>query len=716
MPRLVSTLRNHLPFIVVVGILTAVLTWPAVENVFDTSVFWLPTSTDSADVWMKLWDAWYFKSLIAGRADFYFTDLLFYPDGLSLVYHNFNVPHMVVFGGLQAVVPTSNAFNLTYLLIIFSTALSAYAYLYYLLKNKWAGLFGAVVLGLSGYVVGRASQPDVAWIATLPLALYFFHRAIDEKRWLFIGISGILAGLTAFIGMYTYVCILLTLGLYILCFARSRWRTRHFWMRIALLFFVIGAISIVRIYPMIADSRGLEDALNKSGGRERENDLLQYFINYEHPIVNELIATGAVQFEKPGGWNTSYLGYVPLLLIGLGLRRGRYRRRMLPWLMLIAPFLLLRLGSVLTINGLQTGILLPKHYLDKAFPAVFEAFHAPDLFQAGALLPLAVLSCYGLMAVLRSVSAQHRPRIILICIALVAFEYYRLPEGKIVTDEETAFLDWLRLEEDQDSIRLINLPMDRINSKRYLFHQTLSGYPQVEGLASRTPPQAYQYIKNNQLLKAWRANSSIQCTLSNQGEYLLALNDLADDRFSHIVFHHTLDYAEYLAGSFLDVLPSYEDEFTSIYRLEDLRGICVDLIVQNYGLALREFTDTQSPFAVLYDSGILFANLLYEVNSDQMTFYFWWHHDVEYDYAFSIQIFNGQGERVQQYDDAIAREPSFAVYDVDISMLAEGSYTAKLIVYDFVTRVSQPGTVLNHQERFERELEIAAFTIRDGRD
>ena len=710
MPRV---FRNHLHFIVIVGILIAAVTWPTVKHVFDTSVFWLPT--DSGDIWMKLWDAWYFKSLITGQADFYFTDLLFYPDGLSLVYHNFNVPHMVVFGGLQAVMPTSNAFNLTYLLIIFSTALSAYIYLYYLLKDKWISLFGAVVLGLSGYVVGRASQPDVSWIATLPLALYFFHRAIAEKRRSFIGISGALTGLTAFIGMYTYVCILLALGLYILYFARSRWKNPRFWMRVALLFFVIGAISIVRIYPMIADSQGLEDALNKNDGRERGNDLLQYFINYKHPIVSELIATDSILFYQSHRGYTSYLGYVPLLLIGFGLWRGHCRRQMLPWLMLIAPFLLLRLGSVLTINDLQTGILLPKHYLDKAFPAVFEAFHAPDLFQAGALLPLAVLSCYGLMAFLKSVSAQHRPRIILICIALVAFEYYRLPEGKIVTDEETAFLDWLRLQENQDSIRLINLPMSRGNSKRYLFHQT-RGYPQVEGLASRTPPKAYQYIKNNLLLNAWRANSSIQCTLSNQGEYMLALDDLADDGFSHVILHHSLKYVEYLSGSFLDVLPSYEDEFASIYRLEDLRGSCLNLIIQNYDMVARELTDTQSSFTVLYDSRLLLFNLLHKMNSDQVSFHFWWAHNVRHDYAFSIQIFDGQGEKVQQYDDAIAREPYLARYDVDISMLTEGSYTAKLIVYDFVTRVSQPGTVLSHQERFERELEIAAFTIRDGQD
>lgn len=719
---MLKVFRNHLHFIIIVGVLTAAMTWPTIRHVFDTSVFWLPTV--NGDVWMKFWDAWYFKSLIAGQADFYFTDLLFYPDGLSLVYHNFNVPHMVVFGGLQAIMPVSNAFSLTYLLIIFSTALSAYVYLCYLLKDKWVSLFGAVILGLSGHVVGRAAQPDVSWIATLPLALYFFHRGIDEKRWLFIGISGALTGLTAFIGMYTYVCLLLTLGLYILHFARSRWRTRHFWMRIALLFFVIGAISMVRIYPMIADSRGLEDALNKKDGREYENDLLQYFINYEHPIVSELIETGAVQFEKPGRWNTSYLGYVPLLLIGLGIFKAVHRRKMLPWLFLILLFLTLRLGSVLKINTYDLpGIFLPKHYLDEIFPTIFEGFHTISHFQAGALLPLAILSCYGLMTVLKSVSAQRRTRIILICIALVAFEYYRLlPRERVVTDEETAFLDWLRLEEDQGSIRLINLPMGRDNSKHYLFHQTLSGYLQVEGLASRTLPKAYQYIKNNLLLNAWRANLSIQCASSNQTEYMMTsiawsdLNDLVNDGFSHVILHHSLKYAEYLSGGLFDVLPSYEDEFASIYRLKDLRDSCLNLIIQNYGMAMREFTDIQRSFAVLYNNGILFANLLYEIDSDQMTFYFWWHHDVERDYAFSIQIFDEQGEKVQQHDDGITREPSFAVYDVDISMLAAGDYTAKLIVYDFVTRVSQPGIVLSHQGRFERELEIAAFTIRDGRD
>ena len=163
--------RNHWHFLLVVSILIVVMTWPTILYVFKTDVFWLPTGR--GDLFMKFWDSWYGASVFTGNAEFYFTDRLFYPDGLSLVYHNFSIPHMFAFMALQVILPAANAYNLCYLLIIFATALSAYIYLLYLFSDKWVSLFGALVFGMSGYVVGRTSQPDVAFIATLPLTLYF---------------------------------------------------------------------------------------------------------------------------------------------------------------------------------------------------------------------------------------------------------------------------------------------------------------------------------------------------------------------------------------------------------------------------------------------------------------------------------------------------------------------------------------------------------------
>ena len=92
------------------------MTWPTIIYVVDASAFWLPTG--NKDVWMKFWDAWRLPFIIADSRNYYFSEGLFYPDGLSLVYHNFSFPHMLVFGALQQVMPASNAFNLSFLLIV----------------------------------------------------------------------------------------------------------------------------------------------------------------------------------------------------------------------------------------------------------------------------------------------------------------------------------------------------------------------------------------------------------------------------------------------------------------------------------------------------------------------------------------------------------------------------------------------------------------------
>lgn len=109
-------------------LLTLVLTLPTVSYVLRTDVFWLPTG-DSLDVYSNFWDVWYGKLFLIGQADRFYTDLLFYPEGVSLTYHPIFIPHAIVVNALRVFLPMSNAFNLTYLLMTFFCALSAYIYL-----------------------------------------------------------------------------------------------------------------------------------------------------------------------------------------------------------------------------------------------------------------------------------------------------------------------------------------------------------------------------------------------------------------------------------------------------------------------------------------------------------------------------------------------------------------------------------------------------------
>lgn len=571
------SIHSHRHFIVVVCILLVVMTYPTIIYVFNTEVFWLPI--DSGDIWNEFWSAWHFRLLLAGQASITHTDHLFFPQGLSLAYQGYNILHMITFSLFQSVMPASNAYNLTYLLIIFSAALSAYIYLRYLFKNNWAALFGSIVFGFCGFIVGRPMHPNSVLLATLPLSLYFLHRAFLEMRLRHTLMSALLIGVTAFIGLYVFVCLLMTVGAYIFYFAMANWRKRGYWRRVAIVLAFAATFGVLRVYPMLTDVEDLGGVLDKTSGKEQENDLLQFFINYENPFYNRLITnrvtSALVKLPDPGRWNTSYLGYVPLLLIGLGLLSRRRRRDMLPWLALLIPFLLLRLGSALTINGrVFENVLLPKHYLDQMVPVVFEAFYAPDHFQVGALFPLAVLSCFGLQAVLDRVPTKRRKTVVLLLIALLAIEYYRRPpQARIVPNEETAFLEWLAGEEES-SIRLINLPMNRGNSKQYLFYQTLSGYPQVEGLATRTPPSAYGYIEGNRILNSWWQKTSIVCVESNLDEFLAALDRLIADGFSHVVLHHRLLKPDTIEHGFAGIDAAHTDAYVSIFRIGSLRDRC----------------------------------------------------------------------------------------------------------------------------------------------
>ncbi|MCY3831921.1 MAG: hypothetical protein OXG85_02820 [Chloroflexi bacterium] len=580
MRKIPKTLRGHLLILLGLAALIVVMTFPTAARVFDSDTFWIPTG-DQADAWMKFWDAWYAGLVLRGEADMQRTDLLFYPQGLSLTFHNFSIAHMLLLGGLGSFMPASNAFNLVFLLIIFGVSCASYLYFHYLFKDKWIALLSTIVFSMSPFVLGHAQHPDVGFIATIPLSLYFLHRGLLESRHRLVALSAAITGITAYIGLYIFVCLCITVFMYMLYFAAAHWRDRRFQVSSALFILLALACSLPRIYPMLQSREAFADAMQKTLGPGRGSDVVEYFVNVRHPIL-EPVYHQLFQLEDAGLelLNTSYLGYTVLILIIAGLALPRYRRLMVPWLILICPFLLLRLGSILTIGGRQhPNIPLPKRFLDALVPGVFEGFHTSDHFQMGVLLPLAVLAGYGVLALRHRLSARHRPALALICMALIACEYYQPIEARIVPKEQLAFLETLNGE--PGSIRIINAPFGRGNSKNYLLYQTFNGFPQVEGLISRTPASAYDYIDANPILSEWRRNRDVFCSDEYMDGFevsvdifLEAIDDLENDGFSHVVFHPNLGHGFSIRKSFEAAEPIYSDAYVSIYRLSNLRASC----------------------------------------------------------------------------------------------------------------------------------------------
>ena len=833
-----ARIREHLHFLIVTTVLTVVMTFPTFVYVFKTDEFWLPEK-NNRDVFIELWNIWYGRQVITGQADRFFTDLIFYPEGVSLAYHPHFSPHIIVVNALQFVMPLSNAYSLTFLLIIFSSALAAYLYLLWLFKHKWLALFGAVLFGFSPQVIGYPGWPSLAWIAPMPVIIYCLHRGINEKRTSLIILAGLFAGLTTTVVMYFFVCVMITLGLFISGLAASRWRDRIFWRHVVLLIAVLVLASAWRVIPMLQEQEALDRATAYARDTESRSDLISFFVNSKNPILGPLADS---IFEIPDRnfiGKKSYLGLLPLALLVCALVISGARRKALPWLGILLVFLVMSLGSTLSINGtVFESIKLPKHYLNQLFPFVFAAFNRLNFFMAGVWLPLAVLACLGLISLRERLPVVARPGFILVLIAIVAFEYYSPIDESVepiwstdVSEERLAYLDWLAQQEENE-IALVNVPFGWLPARFYSLAQSLSGYPITEGAISRTPSKAYDYINANFVLNAWRDHDVIHCdTTDERDAYLAALAALEADGFSHVVFHRGMYGAANIAESFDGVPASYSDGFVSIYRLNDLRDSCpaelsarhffasayadalgkgaslderhgvavilpptsqiadhflrylrhagqrdktvaavssdgqgkievrstvsIDLeknnavwLVKdrlafkpeptetNYAWLLARFKfcqvfyqdehttidlylkldipcaamDESSALEVRYDEGVRLHNASFEADSDEIRFYLAWTNDAENQYAFSIQFFGEDGRKALQYDNLILRE-LLAVHELDITPLSAGTYTAKLIVYDFETQISEGGIVIGRSERFERELEIARIEV-----
>ena len=603
--KLSGTLRNHLHFFVILPLIIILMTWPTVIQIFKTDSFWLVQSNIDSN--MLFWDAWYFKLLISGQADFYYTDLLFHPTGVSLAFHNFSLPHMIIFAGLQAVMPASNAFNATFLILSFVTATAGYIYLNYLFRDKWIALFGAVVFGMGAFILSRPAHPNIAFIATIPLSLYFLHRGLLEARLKLLLIAGALVGATAFIGMYTLVCLLIMLLAYLLYFAFRRWKEGLFWAHVVVMLLVIGGFLFLRFYPMLADPQGISGALAKNAGREAGKDLMGYFVNYHHPFTQILGGIVPIKDINRGWANVVFLGYIPMLLAAMAFIRNGKRRHLLPWLLLALVFLILRLGSYLTINDIDyPNLVLPKHYLTQALPHLFKPFWAVDNFHAGTLFPFAVLACHGLATVLRALPERRRLIIILLLTGATAYELYQPPNPAIFQTERLDYNRWLRQQPDQESIRLINLPFGVSQHKIYGFYQSYNGYPHVAGRPTRSPETAFDYINSNFILSAWNKQGAVSCLPGNRDAFLAAQDQLLSDGFTHIILHRYWRNVAAEAKSLLYLPAAYEDDSVSIYRVDDLHLNCGSGAILSMGaqhiladVTGTDFTLPESDVAVL---------------------------------------------------------------------------------------------------------------------
>ncbi|MDE2636202.1 MAG: hypothetical protein OXI30_07535 [Chloroflexota bacterium] len=570
---LAKPLRNHRHVLLIVPLFAIMMTWPTFPRIFDGDEFWLHSS--HRDEWYGFWDAWHLERVLTGQADYYFTDSLFHPEGASLAMHSMSLPHALLMAVLQKAMPADDAYKLLFLLMLCFNGFCSYLLIQQLIEDKWLALFGALVAVAATPFPHDSTPRDLMAWGTIPLSLYFLQRSIFEGRGRFAALAGMCAGITAFMSMYILVMNLMTVGIYSSFLALKAWRKRPFWRTLTVFCAVCCLFSFLRVYPMAAGSSLLEYRRQEKAERVRSVDVMMYFVHAGNPFTGDLIQE-LLQVPPGYNWRDGYIGYINVFFIACALLFCRRRGRLTPWITILLLFAVLRLGAYLTINGVKyKHIALPEAFLSEWLPYPFGFVNIQEYYSIGIALPLAIVSTFGLAALLRSKPTVIRIALVLLASAILAFEFYAPREGRGVVPEKTAYIDWLRSNAPSE-IQLIHLP--RHLPQYYLYLQTLGDYPHVLGKTGNVPLSAEVHVQSNLLLDAWWSRRrNIHCLHYNRQEYIAAVDRILESGSTYIIVHTWRWGAEFLMPSFGNIPAAYEDDFVSVYKLRDLRQSCENM-------------------------------------------------------------------------------------------------------------------------------------------
>jgi hypothetical protein len=549
--------QSHLVALAAYTVLTILLTYPLVPRL-NTHL-----AGDNIDVWINPWANWWMRKAITERIDLYYTDYLFYPQGVSLVFHSFSPLNTVFWWLLEPLCGTIASYNLTILLAYILSGYGMWRLARYWTGSGCASFLAGVVFAFSPYHIIESAHPTIASTQWMPLFALYLIKTVREGRIRHGCLGAFFLVLTALSSWHLFNFSVLWAMLYLVytaLFRRGVWK----WGSLKALT-VLGVLSLLSLFPlfypilrewMTGSISYMSVALDVGVG----NHLLDFFLpSRYHPFLSEMLAQ-ADQVIGTGSTRPAFVGYIVLLLSLHAALKGGARSRF--WTLAASIFVLLSLGPRIP---LRTGEVLVVPW---AAPVVALWRH-PLRFNVLISFCLSILAASDLAGLLQKVSEVETLRrekrrqtwITGIVTSIVLFEYLTLPFPTTYPRDSPFYH---RLAEEEGDFAVVEIPIGRQPDKYSMYYQTLHGKRLVGGVVSRTPIDAYNYIAPNPLLYA--AHEGNPWTLS-RSDADQTLAQLANDDIRYVILkkYFLEDSMLYAWRALFDCPPIYEDAMLVVY-------------------------------------------------------------------------------------------------------------------------------------------------------
>jgi hypothetical protein len=475
-PRLLRC--DWLIALLVYSLLALAAFWPALSS-FSTHLF-----GPAEDNQQFLWNMWWVKRvLFEGQGSLIFANMMYAPQGASLLYHSMTLANTVPAALLLQFLTDASTSNLLYLSSFPLSGLGAFLLVRYLLRNSWLALLGGFIFAFSPWhFVQSLHHLNLAAIQWLPFFVLFYIRAISERKARHLFWSALFLALAALCSWnyLIFCCYFMLLGyLYLALRARRLWLPEVFGRTVA-----ITALSLLVLSPWLVPMilAGLRHGgVPALGHNWMVADLAGSVIPHAYHLLGSWQPFKSITATYTGNpWEaTSYLGVFALLMVLLNLRA--LSTAAAKYLLGGLSALVLAWGAHPHLVGWSIPIILPYRIIE--YLPFLSNIRAPGrhivfvyLFLA-ILIPLALKLLYNRMGS----GALSRCGMIAIVLLLI-FDYTQVCTETTSTAVPVCYE---RLKDDKGAFAILDLPLGYKRTNRYLMYQTGHELPIVEGWTAR---------------------------------------------------------------------------------------------------------------------------------------------------------------------------------------------------------------------------------------
>ncbi len=501
MAELSPTKRRGLYLVAIFALYLAIaclITWPLIVNLGSLLV------GRTSDAMVHYWNGWWFQqALQIGQSPFQ-TDLLNFPDGVSLVTHNFALLNIMPWLLLEPIIGGITAYNLIILLSLALCGWGMYLLADELLEQRHAAFIAGLIYMAWPFRLSQLDHPNLVATFWIPIFFLFLIRVLRDSHWL----DGLWAGVALALVGYTRWQLLIPVSMMTLIFmlgTAKSWISH--WRETVPRLVLAGVIGFVALLPpavmLVGEQLNSDisaDVIYEEDERNMSTDLLAYLTpSKRHFILNATMKPLVDSYYKertPGRRYPTYIGLSVLILAAIGLIK-RWRETWF-WLLMALVLIGLAAGMAWRVNG-QTITAVPTLYKLLAPLQAARLMRVPERYVMFLALPAAVLAAYGWRSVisLRQLSRWRLPLTVLLGLVIL-FEYQSSPLQSQYTEYDKQVFE--QLAQEPGEFAILNIPLRYRFSKEYQFEQTIHKQPILQGHVSREPENLYRLIEESEWL------------------------------------------------------------------------------------------------------------------------------------------------------------------------------------------------------------------------